>query len=488
MNDFYQNLIWSLPDIVYQIDAEGRFVYLNDSIQKIGYTPEELIGRHFGSIIAPRDQNTVNILAYLTNPQEPLGQTVMNFFNERRTGKRMTRRLQVLLKCKQESGATIVEFRDCEVYATGMYETRSRGGKFIGTVGIIRETSDYTLSEKTLERIERYYRLLVENSSELITITAHDGSILYVSKSSEKNLGFEPFDLIGDNIVDMIHRDDAYPLKRAFLEESDIGESIGNLELRILTREKRWKYFNTSVTPIREEGQKNVMCYVLHCTDITKRKEIEDALLKRERMYKLLLHTSPDAVALFDNEGDIIMINEKGASIMGTTQLDLIGTGYADLILEEETKMINGIIEVVINKGITTEFQFTLKRTDGNTLPVEAGISSIKNRKGEVEGYLTVFRDITKRTKAENERRRLEEELLSVIIGRLSDREIELLHIIHRGHRWPEQKREIGKIMDALPGTLDQFITRIKKKKGMNDIGKITRISAQHFKWDGENL
>ncbi|MBN1533729.1 MAG: PAS domain-containing protein [Spirochaetes bacterium] len=483
MDDFYRNLIWSLPDIVYQIDADGRFVYLNDSIRKIGYSPDELRGLHFGTIVEPRSDETINRTAYLSKMLETKSAGEKNFFNERRTGKRITKRLPVLLKCRQESTSSPAEFKEGVVYATGLYEPQSRGGAFIGTVGVIREFDDTALTATSLARIERYYRLLVEYSSELIAIIAHDGSVLYLSKSSIRNLGYEPFDLIGENITELIHPEDVNLLKKTFIGNSNFSEELYDLELRIRTADGRWKFFNSSFLPIFDTDGKNVMCYVQHCNDISRRKDIEMALMKREKLYKTLLYTSPDAIALFDSVGDIMMINERGAVLLGGSRYDLIGTSYSTLIVDEESKAINTMIRSMIEQGIYNDFQFTLCTLDGRRLPAEASFSCLKDDEGSLEGFLSVFRDITLRRETEEQRKRLEEELLSIIIGRLSEREIELLQIIFRGYHWPEQKREMGKMMDALPGTLDQFVTRIKKKMGMNDIEKIASISARYFNW-----
>jgi len=483
MDDFYRNLVCSLPDIVYQVDDGGRFTYLNDSVRALGYSKKELLGQHFGVLIEPRSHQTVNVIAYLSQSDVKSTAVQPQFFNERRTGKRITKHLLVHLKCKQRRKSPILEFRDGEVFATGLYEPEMKGGNFLGTVGVIRESADGQDSTRSIVRIERYYNLLMEYSMELISVIAHDGTILFISKSSYRNLGYEPFDLIGENIMDLIHKDDAWHLTNIFTEKVDYGSDIQEIVFRLKHADSRWRYHETSIMPVRDLNKKHTMCYILHSSDITKRKEAESASEKRELFYRSLLLTSPDAIAVFDNEGDIILINEQGAKLLGSSRYDLIGVPYTSLFLDENKKIAEDVIARVIHSEMVRDFQFILRRMDGTFIPVEASFSAIKNGTDKVEGYLSVFRDISKRRKFEDERKRLEEELLGVIIGRLSDREIELLKLITEGYLWPDQKRDIGKIMDALPGTLDQFVNRIKKKMGMSDIDKIASIAALYFSW-----
>ncbi len=43
----YRNLVQTIPDIVYKIDHEGKFIFINNAIQGLGYDPAALIGKHF---------------------------------------------------------------------------------------------------------------------------------------------------------------------------------------------------------------------------------------------------------------------------------------------------------------------------------------------------------------------------------------------------------------------------------------------------------
>ncbi len=56
----YRSMVMTIPDIVYITDKTGRFTFLNGAISLLGYTPKELIGRHFSQIIHPVDIEAVS--------------------------------------------------------------------------------------------------------------------------------------------------------------------------------------------------------------------------------------------------------------------------------------------------------------------------------------------------------------------------------------------------------------------------------------------
>ncbi|MBF0458469.1 MAG: PAS domain-containing protein [Nitrospirae bacterium] len=52
LEDRHRNLLETIPDIVFNVDMDGNIIYINDAVRKLGYEPEELIGRHFSTIAA----------------------------------------------------------------------------------------------------------------------------------------------------------------------------------------------------------------------------------------------------------------------------------------------------------------------------------------------------------------------------------------------------------------------------------------------------
>ena len=50
-----EDFIQQLEDIVYLIDMHGNFSFINPAIQKYGYSPEKLLGRHFTELFSSAD-------------------------------------------------------------------------------------------------------------------------------------------------------------------------------------------------------------------------------------------------------------------------------------------------------------------------------------------------------------------------------------------------------------------------------------------------
>ncbi len=148
------NLLQAIPDIVYMLDAEGRFVYINDAIRNLGYEPSELIGKHFSQIIHPDDLPRVSREEVLGRLQGVAtgDENAPKLFDERRSGQRMTRNLELRLR-RGEFGRRLPSrlghlLRRGELRGLRFAGVRGAGQ---GTVGIIRDMTVRKEHELALE-------------------------------------------------------------------------------------------------------------------------------------------------------------------------------------------------------------------------------------------------------------------------------------------------------------------------------------------------
>ncbi len=113
----YLRLLELLPEVVYELDVEGRFVFVSQNVSSIlGYSPDELIGVQYSALLLPADR-----------------EVAARRFDERRTGARATMSvpLRFLLKT---TGPSSQQVATMEVSAKGLYDRRSN---FVGTIGVV---------------------------------------------------------------------------------------------------------------------------------------------------------------------------------------------------------------------------------------------------------------------------------------------------------------------------------------------------------------
>ncbi|MBF0183259.1 MAG: response regulator [Magnetococcales bacterium] len=166
----FRGLVQTIPDIVYQLDENGCFRFLNDAVVRLGYKRESLLGQHFSTIIHEDEIEQVSREHLLSRRSGTTSTVSPKLFDERRVGARMTIGLEVRLKAR--SGlpleyASIVALQDpdkvVEVNSSGLYgENDWQGRHYIGTVGVIRDITDRKKAQLALEKERAFLGRLLE--------------------------------------------------------------------------------------------------------------------------------------------------------------------------------------------------------------------------------------------------------------------------------------------------------------------------------------
>ncbi len=141
-------IVNSSPDLVYMLDRNGCFTFLNDRVGPLlGYRKEELIGRHFSEIVDPD---------FLDHARR--------VFDERRTGNRSASNVELRMKSRlQRRGTRVLHGHGVwmEITAMGVYSDpreRTRRG-FMGTYGTARDITERKEAEEVIN-FQAYHDLL----------------------------------------------------------------------------------------------------------------------------------------------------------------------------------------------------------------------------------------------------------------------------------------------------------------------------------------
>ena len=124
----------------------------------------------------------------------------------------------------------------------------------------------------------------MQNSSDIITALAADGTILYQSPSTERLLGHRPEDRIGRNIfVDRLAHPEDWARKRAFLDEGirRPGLSVA-AEFRLRHADGSWRHIEAVGQNLLSDP--SVGAIIANYRDITDRKRAEERALQAERL------------------------------------------------------------------------------------------------------------------------------------------------------------------------------------------------------------
>ena len=153
-------------------------------------------------------------------------------------------------------------------------------------LGIIHDMTERKAAEAALRVSERQFRLLAENSTDLISLHTPDGEYLYASPSSKLILGYDPDVLIGHSVYEYFHPDDV-PAVRVSHETILESAYITTLQYRTRRSEGDYVWMESTLRTIRDETGAAVEIQAA-TRDISERKRAEESLRRFSSRVQIL--------------------------------------------------------------------------------------------------------------------------------------------------------------------------------------------------------
>ena len=156
-------------------------------------------------------------------------------------------------------------------------------GSLVRMAGTVLDVTDQREARAALIESERRHRELIENASDLVTVTGVDGTIEYESPSAMRLLGYLLDDLVGHNVAEFIHPDDLPAVGAAMARGVALPGTTQHAENRFRNAAGEWRVLD-SVGQAYEEPL-GVLHIVINSRDVTDRVEAEAR--QRELMHEL---------------------------------------------------------------------------------------------------------------------------------------------------------------------------------------------------------
>ncbi len=361
-------------DGVFMYDLEGRVVLANALYaEAFGLTVEGVQGRHLGEILEPELAQSVqeqNLLTLTTG--QPLH---FELAFDTVQGKR-----QVLVK-------------------KGIYHNHRN--EIVGVFGTAQDVSGYESVRQSLEKSERHFRALIENSADRVTLLTAEGRIRYTSPSSQRLFGFDIEELLNSNFFFWVHQGDLDELTRRYrtlLEEP--GRRI-TAEYRSLCANNEWQWMEATMTNLLDDP--SVCAVIVNERPISERKRAEEAL----RRFREIIQSSSDAIISVDRDGVVISWNPAASTVFGYSEKEIRGENLSILVPQEREREYRSLFATAMRNGGAEDVETIWYGKGGRRVDVSLTLSAMRDKERHVVGFSVIIRDIT-------EKRLLEKQILEV--------------------------------------------------------------------------
>lgn len=205
--------------------------------------------------------------------------------------------------------------------------------------GFIIDITAFRLAEENLRKSENQYRLMAENTGDIIWKTGPSLLYNYISPSITKLTGFTAEEIIGTEITSILHPEsieNAKTLINKFLR--NILE--GHKEKVTTEFKHRCKNGNTvwaevMITPIFNH-KKEFIGLVGVTRDVTEQRSIRRVLMESEARFRNLLENIKLITVTITTDGSIVFCNEYFTAVTGYEQTEILGKNWFEIFIPRE--------------------------------------------------------------------------------------------------------------------------------------------------------
>lgn len=378
----FKELFDRAPVGYHEIDAEGRIVRINETeLEMLGYSLAEVVGEYFWKFVADEAFSRQSITSKLAGKP---GQT---YSYERDFRKKDGTTISVLVTDK-------------------ILETSE--GKIIGIRSNVQDITARKQLEKELRESEEQLKFALSGANDGIWDVDMETNSVYMSPRGCKILGYEPDKLqdIVSQWSQLVHPDDMFETNAALTAYLEGKTPIFTVEQRLKMATGDWKWIHTRGKAVAFSSANKPLRMVGTHTDITDRKQAEDALKKSEEKFRNIFEYSiaGKSVTSFDGK---LSVNKAFTDIVGYSEEELNNLTWRDITYEDDIEFKEKEIELLV-KGVKkfSKFESRFVHKNGNIVWTDLSTVLQRDNNGKPLYFITSINDITERKVAEEKLQR----------------------------------------------------------------------------------
>lgn len=199
---------------------------------------------------------------------------------------------------------------------------RDSDDTFLHFVAQVVDVTEQHRMTRDLAKSEEHFRLLAENTTDIVVRADLSGNLEWISQSVTPGLGYLSDDLVGVQIDDLVHTDDVPPMRQAKGEL--VSREPARFEARIRDAGGQYRWHSVMVSPLLDEAGHPVSA-VASARNIEPEVAARKLAARREAEFRMLAENASDVVIRTNGEGRIEWVSPSVADVLGYQPDDLLG-------------------------------------------------------------------------------------------------------------------------------------------------------------------
>ena len=262
----------------------------------------------------------------------------------------------------------------------------------------VRDVTETVNAQRKLERNERRFRSLIENSADTFTLFDKDFNIVYRSASATRITGWGSDDTAHLNVLSNLHPDDKEKASVTIQQMLAQPDEVFHVSIRYL--HKNGTYLNVEGALVNKLLDEDINAIVFNFRDVTDKVIAEQKLASNEKRFRSLIENSHEFIGLLDESFNMVYRSPTAEKITGWPNDELAGVVADNLHPDDKQKFIDAIISAKTTPGKSLNIIIRTLHKNGYYIWLDIVITNLLENP-DVKGLLFNIRDISERVEAE---------------------------------------------------------------------------------------
>ncbi len=248
----YHSLVEVSQDLIWQCDAEGRFIFLNLAVEQVfGYELKEMLGKKFSDFQTPENAARSMIIFNQLMEGGSLGDFESSYIGK--FGNTIHLVIKAMFLCDEHA-------------------------EIVGVSGTAYDITARKKAEDELRESRDKFKANMDNSFDVIFSLNPEGNFQFVSRAWERHFGYPIKEVLGKNFAEFVHPDDISSLTKYLRKIISTGKSKASPPYRVKNSDGSWCSFIANGSRYADAHGEWQFIGVGH--DITDQLEAEQKLLQ----------------------------------------------------------------------------------------------------------------------------------------------------------------------------------------------------------------
>ncbi|MEZ7497717.1 PAS domain S-box protein [Flavobacterium sp. Arc3] len=360
-NRKFKNYIENAPDGIFVVDKEGNYLDANPAaIFMTGYSKDELLKMNFDDLSgAELNQDSIK-----------------EFYNlvEKGVGKKE-------LKITTKKG----ELKWCSIEAVKLLENRY--------VAFVKDITETKKAFDSIAHNEKYFRALVENNENIITVLDENLKILFRSPSAERITGYSNKDFSSISDKEYYHPD-YVDYMQDIIQQTFNNPGIQNPVL-FQVKHKNGNYIWLKGMLNNLLNDTSMSGIVANLRDVTESKLAQELIEKSEKRFRSLVENNEGIITVIDEKLNVLFRSPSSKRVTGYTDEEFNAIPDKEYFHPDYLDYIyQNIQNAIANPGKLRPLLFQVKHKDGHYIWLE-GVINNRFHDSSIKGIIANFREVT---------------------------------------------------------------------------------------------